>query len=329
MAIGTAGWKGFDIGHGRTDPDWFEVPAFLVDALKGIAGERGTVVNAIDLLMNPDDGLRAINEADQLAMFEYAATIASNSVRRVLFGAKPGMSEYQAVQLMKLNGLPWSVHLMLSGGNRARYGLPSPSMRKLKRGEPFTVAFGIAGALNCRAGFLVEDQSELPDQIRDYVEKLVSPYFRAVVAWYETVGLNVTGGEVFEAVHQYVGDRFFGVGLNPGHLIHLDEWVHSPIFKDSMIRLKAGMALQLDIIPATGTSYFTSNVEDGIALADKRLRDELASRYPEAWSRIERRRNFMQEALGIRLKSEVLPFSNIPAYLPPFILSPRRVMSMA
>jgi hypothetical protein len=31
----------------------------------------------------------------------------------------------------------------------------------------------------------------------------------------------------------------------------------------------------------------------------------------------------MQDILGIRLKPEVLPFSNIPAYLPPFWLSPR------
>jgi hypothetical protein len=34
----------------------------------------------------------------------------------------------------------------------------------------------------------------------------------------------------------------------------------------------------------------------------------------------------MNDELGIRLKPEVLPFSNIPAYLPPFLLSPTRVM---
>jgi hypothetical protein len=36
----------------------------------------------------------------------------------------------------------------------------------------------------------------------------------------------------------------------------------------------------------------------------------------------------MHNALGIRLKPEVLPFSNIPAYLPPFILSPAHAMRM-
>ena len=43
--------------------------------------------------------------------------------------------------------------------------------------------------------------------------------------------------------------------------------------------------------------------------------------------RIQARRAFMQDMLGIRLKPEVLPFSNIPGYLPPFLLSPGRAMT--
>ncbi len=56
------------------------------------------------------------------------------------------------------------------------------------------------------------------------------------------------------------------------------------------------------------------------------MRAEFAERYPEAWNCIEARRAFMQETLGITLRPEVLPFSNIPAYLPPFLLAPRKVM---
>ena len=36
----------------------------------------------------------------------------------------------------------------------------------------------------------------------------------------------------------------------------------------------------------------------------------------------------MQDVLGIALKPEVLPFSNIPAYLPPFLPSPRKVLAL-
>jgi hypothetical protein len=89
------------------------------------------------------------------------------------------------------------------------------------------------------------------------------------------------------------------------------------------------MAFQVDIIPATGTPLFTTNIEDGIALADATLRGELAAAYPDAWARIEARRAFMAEALGIELHPDVLPFSNIPAYLPPYLLRPGLAMTMA
>ena len=86
------------------------------------------------------------------------------------------------------------------------------------------------------------------------------------------------------------------------------------------------MAVQADVIPATGTAYFTSNIEDGIAIADAALREEVAQKYPEAWRRIEARRAFMKDELGIRLKPEILPFSNIPAFLPPFWLARDKAM---
>ena len=89
------------------------------------------------------------------------------------------------------------------------------------------------------------------------------------------------------------------------------------------------MALQVDIIPATGTEYFTTNIEDGMALADASLRAAFANGYPAAWARIQRRREFMSAVLGIDLHADVLPLSNLPAVLAPFLLRPDRVMAMA
>ena len=86
------------------------------------------------------------------------------------------------------------------------------------------------------------------------------------------------------------------------------------------------MAVQCDIIPATGTEYFTSNIEDGIAFADADARAAFATQYPEAWARIEARRDFMKRVIGIKLKPEILPFSNMPAWLPPFWLGYDKVM---
>lgn len=326
--VGVVGWKYFSSGDSQDYTHWLDIPSYIADLLRDLVGQSGDVVNLTHTVINPADGLKAINEVEQLACFEYSASYASQSVRNVLFGLRAGMSERDAVRLMELDGQPLSVHLMLSSGERTKYGLASPSNRVIQQGDPITVALGLWGALNARAGFAVAHPDELPEGIHDYVEKLVKPYFRAAVAWYETVGIGVRGGDLYDAVHEIIGDAFFGVHLNPGHLIHLDEWVDSPVFAGSDIPLRSGMALQVDIIPATGTPYFTTNIEDGIALADVNLRAAFQHQYPHAWNRIQARRSFMENVLGIRLKPEVLPFSNIPAYLPPFWLSPQLALQM-
>jgi len=322
--VGLIDWKYFGPEVGQTPELWLNAPAYLIDTLRQITGS--SPVNATDLLMNPRDGLRGINSVDQLACFEFAATCISTAIRRTIWGLRPGLSEFEAVELARLNGLPLSCHPMLSTGPRVTLGLSSPSNRRMQVGDPFMCAFGVWGALSARAGFLVHKATELPGEIRDYVERLVKPYFAAIVEWYQHVGLGINGAELYEIIHRRLGDPFFGISLNPGHLIHLDEWVHSPIYSGSDIELQSGMALQVDVIPATGGPYFTTNIEDGIALADKALRRAFADRWPEAWLRIQARRAFMRERLGIELKPEVLPFSNLAAYLPPYLLNPGRAM---
>jgi Xaa-Pro aminopeptidase len=320
--IGVVGWKTY------ADRSTLEAPAFLVDGLRSLVGPDGLVENAADLLIDPAHGLRVINDVDQLAFFEWAATQTSGGVGRLLEGLRPGMTEREAVRLLDWNGTPLSCHLMLTAGPRASLGLLSPADRVIERGDRFTVAFGIWGALNCRAGFVVEEAAELPEPIRDYVERLVGPYFAAVAEWYGALRVGVAGRVLQEIVDRRLGDPFFGIFLNPGHQIHLDEWVNSPISRGSTIPLASGMAFQVDIIPATGTDYFTTNIEDGIALADDALRERFAAAYPEAWARIGARRAFMAERLGIELHEDVLPFSNLPAYLPPFLLRPDRAMTV-
>jgi hypothetical protein len=225
--------------------------------------------------------------------------------------------------------MPLSCHLMLTAGPRATFGLLSPGDRPIERGDRFTVAFGVWGALDCREGFVVEDASELPSGIGDYVERLVAPYFEAIAAWYGALRIGQTGGALHDIVMRHLGDPFFGIFLNPGHLIGLDEWINSPIAPGSTVELRSGMAFQVDVIPATGTDYFTTNIEDGVALADAALRGALEGGYPDAWARIQARRRYMTDALGIELHEEVLPLSNLAAHLPPFLLRPDRAMTLA
>ena len=129
---------------------------------------------------------------------EAAACTTSSGVRSVLTGLRPGMRERDAVALLGWDGSPLSCHLMLTAGPRAAFGLLSPGDRPIERGDPFTVAFGIWGALTCRAGFVVEDATDLPDAIGDYVERLVGPYFAAVAEWYRALHVGQTGGALHD-----------------------------------------------------------------------------------------------------------------------------------
>ena len=45
---------------------------------------------------------------------------------------------------------------------------------------------------------MVEDATELPAAIGDYVERLVAPYFEAVAAWYEALRIGQTGGALYD-----------------------------------------------------------------------------------------------------------------------------------
>jgi Xaa-Pro aminopeptidase len=328
MRVAVCGWKYFTAVETADFSNWLEIPSYIVDTLRAICGESGSVFNAGSVFMDAGSGLRAVNGIDELARYEYAACHTSNSIKNVILSARPGMQEYEVARVLQPVGMPLSCHTMFSSGKRAWHGLLSPTSRTIEMGDAVTAAYGVQGALNCRAGWLVENASNLPSQIRDYIDVLVAPYFEAIVQWLETIEIGVEGGRLDAIIRKKLGDEFFGIKLNPGHLIHLEEWMNTPISKGSKIQLRSGMALQVDVIPATGGPYFTTNIEDGIALLDQKTRAEFGEKYPEAMTRIRQRTTFMADQLGINLKPDCLPFSNIAGWLPPFWLSPDQAMTM-
>jgi len=324
MKVGVIGWKYFTKADFVNPTNALEIPSYLADALRELVGPCGAVQNANDILMDPDSGVRASNNVDQIAAFEFAATVASQGVREMTEQLQPGMTEYEAVQLMKLNGMPLSCHPMLCTGGRARYGLSSPSMKTIERGDPLTTALGLWGTLICRQGYVVEGENELSGIQPRYLREVCARYFSLVVDWYESIGIGVTGGEIQDKVDA----MGFPLTLNPGHLIHIDEWMSSPFYKGSKCTLKSGMAIQVDIIPRMPPGDFGSNVEDTIVIADEKLRQDLEEKYPETFNRIERRRNFITEVLNIKIKLEILPLSNYPAVLRPFLLDRNGVLKV-
>jgi hypothetical protein len=236
------------------------------------------------------------------------------------------MTELEASQLMQPILLPFSYHPTMLSGPNAAYGVASAGDRVLKVGDPVCTGLGYWGGNTARAGFLVEEAGQLPDDAADYVQKLAEPYYATAAAWYETIRIGLTAGELYDVTFSRIGDPFYGVYLNPGHFIHLDEWPSSPVSPASPVVFTSGNALQLDIIPITGSAYHTAQIEDGVVLADAELRLKIAAQYPDVWSRIQQRRSMVTKTFGIELHDEVLPLSNAAAYFPPFWLAPQLAM---
>ncbi len=323
--IGCVGWKYYrpDLVDGGAEA--MDLPAYIVDLVRDLTGDRRQVSNVTAWLINPHDGLRTINSADQLAQMEFGALHSSKGVHAAVLSIRPGVRECELPMHALASGLPLSCHPMASFGDKVRRGLSSPSRRQAKLGDPFALALGVWGSLTCRAGMVAEKESDLTPDLAGFFPKLAANYFDIVAAWYERIKIGATGGEVFDTAQAARDTSLFDFAVNPGHLIHLDEWMDSPFQQGNRDPLRSGMAIQMDIIPVSKGPFCYANAEDGIALADEALRAEIAARYPACWQRITARRKFVTEALGISLDPSVLPFSNIPAWFCPYALNPELI----
>ena len=323
-SVGCAGWKYFEGPLVDHPPTAIEIPAYIVDLLRDLVGDPEKVRNAGAIFMNPQDGLRIINCAEQIARFEFASIRTSESVLAAVRGLREGVAENALENLLTNAGLPLSCHTNVSFGEKVKRGLSSPSARKARLGDAFVIGFGLQGALTCRAGAIARGPQDLPSELREFYPRLAGNYFEVAAGWYESLRVGARAADVWQRVDSLRDDSAYTFAVNPGHYLHLDEWVHSPFSRGSSVVLRSGMALQMDIIPVSKGPFCYVNAEDGIVLADEALRAELAGRYPACWKRIEMRRQFMREAVGIPLHEDVLPLSNTPGWLAPYALEPNQ-----
>jgi hypothetical protein len=157
------------------------------------------------------------------------------------------------------------------------------------------------------------------------VESFAGPYFEVMAEWFNLLRIGTPGGELSRLIAEKLPFEKFGIFLNAGHLIHLDEWLSSPIYAGSDIPLHSGMVMQVDVIPSSRT-YSSTRMEDGVVIADGVLRRQLQTQFPACFRRCQKRREFMADVLGVPLPDEILPLSNVPAIVPPFFLSPNMIL---
>ena len=323
QTIGLVGWKYFEPPEWDEPSPGFFVPHYLVVMLGKIAGGTEAVTDATAVLMHPVTGLRSTIDADQIALHEWGAARASAAVWRIVTGTRVGVSELEAASLMGYAGEVLSAHVMYATGD-ARHdvvGLRSPGGRIVSRGDGAATAVGFWGGLSARAGLITDHD--------DAFLKAAIAYFGGLMAWYEAADIGVAGEAVFEAVAEALARGGLRPALNPGHLTGHDEWIHTPVRKGSAERIASGMPFQVDIIPTPLPTGWALNCEDGVVFAGAALRAELGALHPAAAGRIEARRRFIRDELGISIKDSILPLSSTPLCLPPFWLAPGRLLARA
>jgi Xaa-Pro aminopeptidase len=324
--VGCVGWKYFS-DHEHPNAQYaIELPSYLVDTLRELSG-RERVVNSTDLLMHPGYGLRTFCTPSEIAYFEYTSVQASESVKRMIFGMREGMTDHEVVALGGTCGEPLGCHVTFTTGRTASLGLSGPRDEKIARGQPLSMNLSYWGSNSCRSGWVANSAKDLPVAAADYAQAFAGVYFEVMSEWFALLKPGTPGGQLWRLIRERLPFDQFGIFLNPGHLIHLDEWLSSPIYPNSDVPLHSGMAIQVDVIPSSPT-YASTRMEDGVVLADKELRKQLQHAYPDCYARCQKRRKFMTEVLGIELPEEVLPLSNIPAIVPPFFLAPNEVLAL-
>jgi len=324
--VGCVGWKYFEDREYPDAQHAIEIPAYLVDCLRELSG-RTAVVNASALLMNPCDGLRTSCSVYEIAYFEYTNTVASQGVKRILSGLREGMSDHEAMALAGYSGLPLGCHITMCVG-RDGASLGSPCGARIERGKPMAFNICYWGSNICRAGWIAEGAEDLPPGTTDYVSRFAGPYVEALDTWLRMMTVGRPGGAIAAMIAETLPFETFGVFLNPGHLIHLDEWVSSPIYPGSEIKLRSGMLMQIDVIPSS-PQYGSTRMEEGVLIADAVLQDELKAQYPDCYARCLARREFMRDVIGFDVPDDLLPMSDSAGLVPPFFLAPGKVLALA
>ncbi|MDZ7637276.1 MAG: hypothetical protein U5J83_03340 [Bryobacterales bacterium] len=312
--VGCVGWKSYS-SDGEMD-----TPAYLVDAARALAGAV-KVRCATDLFIHPGYGLRAQCGATEIALFERNNWKASEAMKRVLMAVRPGMRDSEMLQAAGYDGTPLSCHMTCKTGPH-RISLASPREDRAQPGYPWSANIGYWGSNICRAGWVAESEAELPAKAQGYVKEFAAPYFRAMARWLGMMRIGTPGGAIHAMIQELLPFEEFGIFLNPGHLIHGEEWLSSPIYKGSDIPIASGMVMQSDVIPSSGR-FGSTRMEDGYAIADAALREELGARFPDCAARCQARRAFLANKMGIDLPGEVLPLSNLCGRMIPFALKPQ------
>ncbi|MGP6146438.1 M24 family metallopeptidase [Jeotgalibaca sp. A122] len=307
--VGLVGWKlipGIDI------------PNFIVEAIKT---RTTNLVDATGLMIDPAYGARTTNNANEIAHYEYGASLASDGVLNALNNLEVGKSELEIGAHLHQHGQYNTVVSIAAFGERFVNANIYPTHKKLEQGDKVALTTAYKGGLSSRAGYAVETREELEQVDPGYLENVVYPYFTAYNYWLQNVKPGVHAGEFYANFEAQYPQRTYGWELCPGHLVADEEWLSSPFFKGSNATVASGMLFQVDFIPSQKQYKQGVSAESTVAIADTELQNEIKASYPELWTRIQNRRAYLKQELNIDLPDEILPLASTLGYIRPFMLN--------
>jgi len=322
MRVGLVGWKMFT-SKTEDNAKLFDIPYYIVTAMQELVKSE-TLSNAAHIFVG-SDGARTVCNADEIAHYEFGASLASDCMLDTLDAMVEGVSEMELGDKLNRYGQRNSVVTIAATGTRFEKGYLYPRDKKSQVGDRISLTVGYKGGLSSRVGYAVHCAEELPAEVADYMEVVVKPYYNAICTWLETLKCGMTGGEVYDLVDRVLPKRQYKWELCPGHLVADEEWLSSPIYEGSTDRLQSGMLLQTDIIPSI-PGYGGASVESTICLADATLREQIARENPALWERMQTRRRYIADELGITLSEDVLPMCSTVGYMRPYMLDHKRAM---
>lgn len=324
--VGCVGWKYFSSSEFERPEFILDIPGFIVDELRGLTG-KDQVRNATDIFMSPVTGLKANISAFEIAQFEFSNGMAADGMINFLKNFRTGITDFEMARAYQYTGYPLGCHTGLKSSANLHIGLSSPAGGTIRKGDPCSTNISYWGSNICRAGWVASSEADLPETAKGYIEHFAAPYFYACTQWLENLRIGTKGRVLYDLVQGLLPFDEFAVFLNPGHLIHFEEWVSSPIYEGSEDLILSGMYFQLDIIPRS-KKYFSSRMEDGFVVADQELQQQLQQQFPATYQRCLARRAFMENELGMVLPQEILPLSNTSGLVPPFFLDYKQVFSL-
>lgn len=315
--MGIVGWKNFTSNY-EDNKQMYDMPTYIFEPIKKLCGENN-ISNETDIFIGKD-GVRLKNNANEIAHYEFFASLASDSMLDGLNSLKEGVSEMEVADKLNRYGQRNSIITICAFGPRFINGNMYPTDNKLKKSDTISMTISYRGGLSSRSLFAAKDENDLPQGQKDYLEIVVKPYYQAMTTWLENVHIGMKGKEIYQMIEDVLPQNKYHWLLNPGHTTADEEWLNSPIYANSDEQIVSGMIFQTDIIPSV-EGYHSTNMESTCVFADEKLKSEIKKDYPDLWNRMMQRREYIINKTGIMLNDDILPMCSTLTYLRPFAFS--------